>query len=50
MIDIWTIVIMVIMAPLALSAVGLVLVGLGKVVANIYIHCKYGLKYTDGEG
>jgi len=45
--DIWTIVILVFMAPFVIGTILYVGFMIFKVIHNVYIHIKYGLEYTD---
>lgn len=48
-VDAGSVALLMFMTPLALSAVALVVLAIIKVISNIYIHIRYGLKYTDKE-
>jgi hypothetical protein len=45
--DIWTIIILIFMIPVALNVIALIIVGSIKIIRNIYIALRYGIKYTD---
>jgi hypothetical protein len=46
-IDKWAIIILIFMIPIALNVVALFAISLFRIIRNIYIAFKYGIKYTD---
>jgi len=45
--DVWTIVLLVFMAPFVMGTVIVIIFYLFKIFRNIYLHIRYGIEHTD---